>query len=105
MQSRTPFANDDSPLPGYKLGDTGDRMSELEILRAKVEALSHASAVLLGARLMTLDPATASIACQIFASPFGSPGERQAERGRRDVMLDTLEDIAERALTLARPKG
>ena len=77
-------------------------MTEIETLKARMEALAHASAVLLADRLAGLEPTRAAQACATFASPFGILNDTSPRRG---VMLDTLEDIAERALILAVPQA
>lgn len=75
-------------------------MTEIETLKARVEALAHVSAVLFADRLIGLEPTRAAQACALFATPFAVQQEASARRG---VMLDTLEDIAERALIIAGP--
>jgi hypothetical protein len=77
-------------------------MTEIDTLKARMEALAHATAVLLADRLAGLEPNRAAQACAVFASPFAIQNDTGPRRG---VMLDTLEDIAERALILAVPQG
>jgi class 3 adenylate cyclase len=83
-------------------------MSTTEILAARLEAVAHATAVLLASRLTELNPRDAARACDLFTSvlpptedlPFETNGVR---RERRAIMTDTLEAIADRALEMAQP--
>lgn len=79
-------------------------MDELTVIRGQIEALAHASAILLGARIRHLAPGDAATACRVFATPLTDPSPSD-DLMRRGVMLDMLGDIAERALTLSRPQG
>jgi hypothetical protein len=79
-------------------------MDELTKMKGQIEALAHASAILLGARIRHLTPGDAATACRVFATPLTDPAPTE-DPLRRGVMLDTLGDIAERALTLSRPQG
>ncbi len=60
-------------------------MTDIETLKARMEALAHASAVLLADRLAGLEPSRAAQACAAFAQPFAI---QQDASPRRGVMLE-----------------
>ena len=84
-------------------------LSPEHVTAARIEALSHATAVLLASRLSELGPHDAARACELFATPLAAmptdvPTEENAvRRQHREIMLDTLESIADRALQLHQP--
>ncbi|ATC34145.1 hypothetical protein CA606_18410 [Caulobacter vibrioides] len=107
LQSSKPTANDVPVRRGYKPDgayNRRDKMNDLTIIKGQIEALAHASAILLGARIRHLTPGEAATACRVFATPLTDPTPAD-DPARRGVMLDTLGDIAERALMLSRPVG
>jgi len=86
-------------------------MAEIEILKARLEAVAHAAAVLLASRLSELPAAERAQVCAMFAGPLVPPNldlpaalpfeTNAVRRDRRAAMLDTLEAIADRALVLS----
>ena len=86
-------------------------LSPEHVMAARLEALAHATAVLLASRLSELTPQDAVRACALFSQPLAAlptdvpPEANAVRRQHREVMLDTLETIAERALTLRQPAG
>ena len=86
-------------------------LSPENVMAARLEAVAHATSVLLASRLSELTDQDAARACALFAEPLASlptdvpPEANAVRRAHRAVMLDTLETIADRALQLRQPAG
>jgi class 3 adenylate cyclase len=83
-------------------------MTMNEILAARLEAVAHATAVLLASRLTELSPRDAARACDLFTGALGATDDLPFQtyvdrRERRAIMTGTLEAIADRALEMAQP--
>lgn len=78
-------------------------MTDAERLETRIDALLHATAVLLAGRLHGQTAARAALACQLFSTSIGEAPQpcTNGVRERRAVITDTLEAVADRALAMA----